>query len=207
MIPALAFVGKQNSGKTTLLVQVIAELVSRGVHVGTIKHHSHSGFEFDIEGKDSWRHRQAGSSYSVVAAPDQIACVRRLSEELSVEQIIAEMSWVSEIAAQGGTSLDSDFDDAPSSDSPGEQGAPPLDLILVEGYRHSSLPTIELFRAANPKDQERNLGGEGNAIVAVVTDQSRIVEQATTAGLPTFAFEDITALATFILSRSSITAH
>jgi hypothetical protein len=32
---------------------------------------------------------------------------------------------------------------------------------LVEGYRHAGLPTIELFRAANPKDANRELGGEG----------------------------------------------
>jgi molybdopterin-guanine dinucleotide biosynthesis protein MobB len=177
MIPAIAFVGKQNSGKTTLLVQVIAELAGRGMNIGTIKHHSHSGFEFDIEGKDSWRHRQAGSVYSVVAAPDQMACVRQLSEDLPVERIIAEMS---------------------------EQSVPLLDLILVEGYRHSSLPTIELFRAANPTDQERDLGGEGNEIIAVVTDQPRIVQQAEAAAIPTFTFEDITALATFILKCTRI---
>ena len=35
--PAVAFVGRHNSGKTTLLVRVIAELVSRGLDIGSIK--------------------------------------------------------------------------------------------------------------------------------------------------------------------------
>ncbi len=39
--PAVSFVGRHNSGKTTLLEKVIAELVSRGLNIGTIKHHGH----------------------------------------------------------------------------------------------------------------------------------------------------------------------
>ena len=42
--PAVAFVGRHNSGKTTLLVRVIAELVSRGFDIGSIKHHGHCDF-------------------------------------------------------------------------------------------------------------------------------------------------------------------
>jgi len=151
-IPAVAFVGKQDSGKTTLLVKLIAELVARGVRVGTVKHHSHEGFEFDIEGKDSWRHRQAGSLFAVVAAPDRIASVQQLDTqvELPLERIIAHMA----------------------------DAAPELDIVLVEGYRKSGLPTIELFRAENPRDTDRTLGGEGNRVIAVITDIPRVVEEA-----------------------------
>ena len=42
--PALAIVGRHNSGKTTLIEQLIAELVARGYDVGSVKHHSHVGF-------------------------------------------------------------------------------------------------------------------------------------------------------------------
>jgi molybdopterin-guanine dinucleotide biosynthesis protein MobB len=184
IIPAIAFVGKQNSGKTTLLVRVVSELASRGYKVGTVKHHSHSGFEFDIEGKDSWRHRQAGSAFTVIAAPDQLALVRSLNGELSLEQIIAEMS-------------------AAALDSLGQSS---LDMILVEGYRHGNLPTIELFRAANPNDANRELGGEGNSIVAVVTDIPRIAQAAKTnqPPLPVFDFSDIAAIANFAVSHCGL---
>ena len=37
--PAISIVGRHNSGKTTLIEQLIAELVARGFDVGSIKHH------------------------------------------------------------------------------------------------------------------------------------------------------------------------
>ena len=180
-VPTVAFVGKQNSGKTTLLVKLISELASRGVRVGTVKHHSHAGFEFDIEGKDSWRHRQAGSRFSVIAAPDQIASVQKVDPaiEVPLTRILEQM-------------------EAAASEADGTQ----LDVILVEGYRRSGLPTIELLRAANPKDAARPLGGEGNRIIAVVTDIPRVVEEAACfeGGIPTFGFEVTKELADFIAS-------
>ena len=48
--PAVAVVGRHNSGKTTLIERLIAELVGRGLDVGSIKHHSHRGFDIDIPG-------------------------------------------------------------------------------------------------------------------------------------------------------------
>ncbi|MDR3053079.1 MAG: molybdopterin-guanine dinucleotide biosynthesis protein B [Coriobacteriales bacterium] len=165
-IPAVAFVGRQNSGKTTLLEALIAELVSRGIKVGTVKHHSHAGFAIDYEGKDSWRHRKAGSSFVVVASPDQIASVRSLEHEIELDEILPSICDV--------------------------------DVILVEGYRQSGLPTIELFRSGNPNDQERELGGLGNRIIAVVTDIPRIELAAAKQALPVFSFKATEALATFI---------
>lgn len=179
-ILALAFVGKQNSGKTTLLEKLITELTRRGLNVGTLKHHSHAGFDFDIEGKDSWRHAEAGSSFTVVSAPDKIAMVRKLDAPEDAANTLAAMVALS---------------------TAGEaQGTRPLDIILVEGFRHSGLPTVELFRAANPKDAQRELGGEGNSVIAVVTDIPRIEEAATSQGLPSFTFEAIEALADFVQS-------
>ncbi|MBD9215300.1 MAG: molybdopterin-guanine dinucleotide biosynthesis protein MobB, partial [Senegalimassilia anaerobia] len=55
--PAVSIVGRHNSGKTTLIEKLIAELVGCGLDVGSVKHHSHVGFDIDIPGKDSWRHR------------------------------------------------------------------------------------------------------------------------------------------------------
>ncbi|MDR1184712.1 MAG: molybdopterin-guanine dinucleotide biosynthesis protein B [Coriobacteriales bacterium] len=176
---AVAFVGKQNSGKTTLLEKVISALCEQDIRVATVKHHSHKGFEFDIEGKDSWRHRQAGSVHTVIAAPDQIASIRSVSGEVDVREIIDTMSLESQIS-----------DTIP-------------DIILVEGYRHGGLPTIELFRAGNPKDEERDLGVEENEIIAVVTDIPRVVEQAQVKGLPVFGFADIDPLARFLIKTAT----
>ena len=37
--PAVSFIGRKNSGKTTLLEKVIAYLSEKGLRIATIKHH------------------------------------------------------------------------------------------------------------------------------------------------------------------------
>jgi molybdopterin-guanine dinucleotide biosynthesis protein B len=64
-------VGRQNHGKTTLLVELIEELSRRGVRAGTIKHTSHV-HELDTPGKDSFRHRRAGANPVAIVSKDLI---------------------------------------------------------------------------------------------------------------------------------------
>lgn len=118
--PALSIVGRHNSGKTTLIERLIAELVRRGHDVGSVKHHSHVGFDIDIPGKDSYRHRAAGASETVIAAPGQMACVKTVEGELECADIV--------------------------------RGMPGHDIVVVEGYRKSGLPTIEIMRSGNEAD-------------------------------------------------------
>lgn len=73
--PILVIAGKSNSGKTTLMEKLIAELTGRGITVGSVKH-THDGFEFDRTGKDSWRHRQAGTRATLVVTDTRVALVR-----------------------------------------------------------------------------------------------------------------------------------
>lgn len=100
-IPVITVIGRSGAGKTTLLEKLIAELTRRGYDVGTVKHHSHVGFEIDHPGKDSWRHARAGSRYVVVAAPDKIASYRMLDHELTLDEITAVISGVDIILAEG----------------------------------------------------------------------------------------------------------
>jgi molybdopterin-guanine dinucleotide biosynthesis protein B len=85
-IPIVSIVGKSNSGKTTLLEKIIAELSGRGYRVATIKHNVH-GFNIDHEGKDSYRHKKAGASITVVSSPHQLALVRDVDHDYSFEEI------------------------------------------------------------------------------------------------------------------------
>jgi molybdopterin-guanine dinucleotide biosynthesis protein B len=64
-------VGRQNHGKTTLVVELVEELMRRGIRVGTIKHSSHS-HELDTPGKDSHRQRIAGASPAAIVTADLI---------------------------------------------------------------------------------------------------------------------------------------
>lgn len=60
-------IGRQDHGKTTLVRELIAELVRRGLHVGSIKHSSHA-HELDTPGKDSHAHRAAGANPAAIIA-------------------------------------------------------------------------------------------------------------------------------------------
>jgi molybdopterin-guanine dinucleotide biosynthesis adapter protein len=82
-IPIVSIVGKSNSGKTTLIEKMIAELVRRGWRVATIKHNMH-GFEIDHEGKDSWRHKHAGARTTVIASPHQVAVVEDVDGDYEI---------------------------------------------------------------------------------------------------------------------------
>ena len=95
--PAVAFVGRHNSGKTTIIVKAIRELVARGWDVGSVKHHSHVGFEIDYPGKDSYRHREAGASETVIACPGQMARIKTIEGELECADIVRDMKGHADI--------------------------------------------------------------------------------------------------------------
>jgi molybdopterin-guanine dinucleotide biosynthesis protein B len=86
MIPIISIVGRSDSGKTTLIEKLVPELTRRGYRVATIKHDMH-GFEVDREGKDSWRHKQAGAHTVVISSPKKIALIRDVERDLNLEEI------------------------------------------------------------------------------------------------------------------------
>lgn len=88
MAPIISIVGKSGSGKTTLLEKVISELTGRGYKVGVLKHDAH-GFEIDHEGKDSWRHKQAGASVVALSSPEKFAVIKDVEKEWPPERLIA----------------------------------------------------------------------------------------------------------------------
>jgi molybdopterin-guanine dinucleotide biosynthesis adapter protein len=85
-IPIVSFVGRSNSGKTTLIERVIPELVRAGYKVATVKHAGH-GFDLDTEGKDSWRHKRAGASSVVVLSKGSMAMFADVSDQMRVEDV------------------------------------------------------------------------------------------------------------------------
>ena len=112
-IPMLGIVGFKNAGKTTLTERLVKELTARGYRVSTIKH-AHHAFDIDHEGRDSWRHRQAGAHEVAVVSGARFAIVHELREE--AEPSLADI--VDRLA--------------------------PCDLIITEGYKWESHPKIEV---------------------------------------------------------------
>ncbi len=113
--PILSFVGRSNSGKTTLIERVIPELTRLGYRVATVKHAGH-GFDLDTEGKDSWRHKQAGASAVIVIAKGSLAMFADVSEEMNVEEVRERF-----------------LDDH-------------TDLIIAEGWKNEDYPKIVVVR-------------------------------------------------------------
>ena len=85
-VPIISFVGRSNSGKTTLIERVIPQLVQAGYKVATVKHAGH-GFDLDTEGKDSWRHKRAGASSVMVLSKGSMAMFADVSDQINVEEV------------------------------------------------------------------------------------------------------------------------
>jgi len=95
----ITIVGKSDSGKTTLLEKLIINLTKRGYKIGTVKH-THDGFEMDKEGKDSWRHRNAGAASTLVITENKIAMVKD-DHQSDIEKMAFYLSDMDIILAEG----------------------------------------------------------------------------------------------------------
>ncbi|MDM8302417.1 cyclic pyranopterin monophosphate synthase MoaC [Collinsella tanakaei] len=99
--PAIAFIGYQNSGKTTLVEKVIARLTQRGLRVGSIKHHGEKNIEVDQPGKDSWRHARAGSRHVGLVSPGRFAEYADTAEEVPVADLLTHFTDVDVVVVEG----------------------------------------------------------------------------------------------------------
>jgi len=114
--------GFKNAGKTTLVEKLVRELTDRSYRIATVKHAHHS-FDIDHEGRDSFRHRQAGAGEVAVISGQRWAIIHELrgEEEPSFAAILAKLE--------------------------------PSDLVIVEGYKHGEHQKIEVRNLAldNPR--------------------------------------------------------
>ena len=124
--------------------------------------HAHTGFEIDQPGKDSYRMRRTGVLQTIVAGGGQVAVIDDAEAEPGLEQVIARYLR----------------DD--------------LDVLVVEGFKRSSLPKIEVARAA--LSRELVCAGDPD-LIAVVSDF--VPPDA----VSHFALDDANGVATLIASR------
>jgi molybdopterin-guanine dinucleotide biosynthesis protein B len=80
MPPIVSVVGKSDSGKTSLIVELLQEFRERGYRVAVIKHAAEE-VELDTVNKDSWRFSRAGGAVSAVNSGDNLAAFRTLEGE------------------------------------------------------------------------------------------------------------------------------
>ena len=86
--PLFGVVGWKNSGKTTLMANLVRELNGRGFAVSVIKH-AHERFDIDHRGRDSFHLREAGAHQIALSSPRRFALMRELRNEpeLQFEEI------------------------------------------------------------------------------------------------------------------------
>lgn len=94
--------GFKNSGKTTLVVELVRELSGRGLRVATVKH-AHHEFDIDQPGKDSYQHRAAGAEEVIVASRRRWAHIRELggAREPSLDELLGHFADVDIVLIEG----------------------------------------------------------------------------------------------------------
>ncbi|MEM3832319.1 MAG: molybdopterin-guanine dinucleotide biosynthesis protein B [Thermoprotei archaeon] len=76
----LAITGRKNSGKTTLIEEIVKRF-SHTTKIAVIKHIHHEGTEFDVKGTDTWRAKRAGASIVIGLAPDTLFVNAKMSKQ------------------------------------------------------------------------------------------------------------------------------
>ncbi|MFH1736371.1 MAG: molybdopterin-guanine dinucleotide biosynthesis protein B [Actinomycetota bacterium] len=117
MIPIVSVIGKDKEAKTAAVTSLVGELKRRGYRVGTIKHHAHGDFSFDVPGKASYRHGEAGAIETAVSGPTMMGYVRRHDRELSLTEVTEFFSQnIDVIVTEGYLSEETPKVTAPVSD-------------------------------------------------------------------------------------------
>jgi molybdopterin-guanine dinucleotide biosynthesis adapter protein len=99
-IPHLAFVGYRDSGKTTLVSQIVMQLKRKGYRVGVLKHDAHD-FQMDVEGKDTYKYAEAGADLIAISSAAKLNILEKLQEPLELEEILQRMVGVDMILIEG----------------------------------------------------------------------------------------------------------
>ena len=94
--------GFKNSGKTTLIVDLLEIFVRKGLRVATLKH-AHHEFDIDHPGKDSYKHRKAGASEIMVVSANRWAHIREFADikEPSFDEALAQIGKVDLVLVEG----------------------------------------------------------------------------------------------------------
>ncbi|RMC35652.1 molybdopterin-guanine dinucleotide biosynthesis protein B [Paracoccus alkanivorans] len=122
--------------------------------------HAHHDTDIDQPGRDSHRHREAGAQEVLLSTPRRWALMHELRE--AGEPSLADL--LSRLS--------------------------PVDLVLIEGYKHAPHPKIETYRQVIGRPLLASKIGTIRAIAA---------DGPVDTGLPVFDLDDTAAIADFIL--------
>ncbi len=136
--PVIGVCAWSGSGKTTLLTEVIPRLKTAGLNLTVIKH-GHHQIELDSPGKDTYRFREAGADQVLLASRKRIAIMQECKTQREPE-LVDVLRFINRDCA---------------------------DLVLVEGFKHTAIPKIEVYR---PSVGKPLLYPNDNTVIALATD-------------------------------------
>ena len=84
----IGFYGESNTGKTTLIVDLIEQLTSDGCNVATVKI-TDKNIGIDTEGKDTWKYAEAGANLVVFKTPMETDYI--VKQNQTEKEIIAQI--------------------------------------------------------------------------------------------------------------------
>ena len=90
MTQVVSFIGHHNSGKTTILAQVITILLERGFRVGAVKHAPHLD-DMDSRDSDSAHLREAGAEQTLLISGDTCALFWDADPDKPIERLIERL--------------------------------------------------------------------------------------------------------------------
>ncbi len=100
-VPMVSIVARASgTGKTTVMEQLISELIKLGYRVGAIKNDAH-GLELDHPGKDSWRFAQAGARAVAIISSDKYAIIQHTPARRNLDDVGAMLQNVDIILIEG----------------------------------------------------------------------------------------------------------
>ncbi len=129
--------------------------------------HAHHDFDVDKPGKDSYEHRAAGATEVMVSSSRRWALMHENRDGRE-----------------------------PTTDELIRRMSP-VDLLLIEGFKHHDHDKLLIHRAANERPPP--LEAEDPSVVAIASDTA--IESA---GLPVFDLDDVAAIADFILRHCGL---
>ena len=127
--------------------------------------HAHHAFDVDQPGKDSHTHRMAGATEVLVSSVNRWALVHELRG--AAEPKLSDL--LGKLA--------------------------PVDLVIVEGFKHGAHPKLEIYRSAVGKPQ---LHTDDPHIVAVASDAP-----VPSARVPVVGLDDVDAIADLMLAHAA----
>ncbi|MBS7656231.1 molybdopterin-guanine dinucleotide biosynthesis protein B [Candidatus Bathyarchaeota archaeon] len=90
--PRIAVIGYKNSGKTTVVENLVKALANKGFKVATVKHISEKNFSIDKEGSDTWRHSNSGAKLvAAVAEAETTLIIKSEFKDFNAEKFITPL--------------------------------------------------------------------------------------------------------------------